>query len=100
MWTLTYPGTIDRDDLIRRVLGPDMHGGLAFVDTVRYGYSTELPLGIPEGPARPETYAGVTVLPPTETRLTTDAFGQVRVAESATRLDPDGVVRLVPADAQ
>jgi hypothetical protein len=90
MWTLTYRKTIPREDLLLRVMGPDRFGKtLYYVDTVKYGTI--------EG--QPVTYAALTILPPGETRIVVDPFGQSWLDPDAVVLDPDGVFRLLPMPA-
>jgi hypothetical protein len=90
MWTLTYRKAIPREDLLLRVLGPDRFGKARYyVDTVKYGV---------EG-GRSVTYAGVSILPPGETRTVRDLFGQEWLAPDAVTVDDGGVARLLPVPA-
>jgi hypothetical protein len=89
MWTLTYLRTIPRDDLLLRVMGPDRFGKARYyVDTVKYGTVTGVPV----------TYAGVSILPPGETR-TVVRGGQEWLDPDAVVLDDGGVFRLLPLPA-
>lgn len=86
MHLLTFRRTIPREDLLLRVMGPDQFKALYYVDTVKYGTKD----------GEPVTYAAVAPLPPGETRLLVDSFGQMLVNPHAVEVDSDGVARLLP----